>query len=396
MMSCRGGVSLVAVLLLAACGGDSGDGPGASGGKTPARPKPSSVVKPGSSDALRIQFGGAAPSGLTSGQVEKLIASQRLPIAPTHGGGFETMTNSIRLGPAPDVMLVGDSMTQQGVDPRALAAALRKRSGRNLRVFNGASSRARWGVNRLTLRYSARLNKTPKVVLIGISTRAAERDEFYAGAASRAPFSSVVEGCVRQSAWTPEDQARCERERTDLVYRWRSGGGQLRYAQTHRRIQTSLRAGNDTFLRSDGFMMHPGVVKAKAQAISDDRMKRGFPGYPMVHEDSVGEFRQMVQELREHGATVLAFEIPYSPVHQKNLEEAGRNYDKRRQQAARRLAESATVPLFSVSSFGSWWSDGDSRDAIHLAPKGGAKYARQLTEISGFSDAVLAGLKTGS
>src|SRR3546814_15757537 len=57
-----------------------------------------------------------------------------------------TMVNAVtNLDSAPDVMLFGDSMTQQGVDPEVLGKELAKEAGSEVVAFNGASSRARWG-----------------------------------------------------------------------------------------------------------------------------------------------------------------------------------------------------------------------------------------------------------
>ncbi|WP_241478476.1 hypothetical protein [Nesterenkonia sp. AY15] len=305
------------------------------------------------------------------------------------------MTNALRASdPAPDVVIFGDSMTQQGLDPTELGQLLSAATGDEVSVFNGASSRARWGMNLLLARYMVSLDDLPSVALMGISTRAAERDDFYKSEGSKSAFSSMVEGCDRpiSDTWDEEDAARCERDVADPLFRFRVGGEQVARAQEGLPAQTSLRINEGSRLRSDGFMVHPGVSAAEAEEISDTRMERGFPGFPTVHDEAVADFGSVADLLRSHGVTVLAFEIPYTPVHQANLEEAGRDYDARRQDSAQSLTAPHDVQLFPVDEFGPWWGDGDSRDAIHLAPQGASKFARQLTEIPGFIDEVQEGL----
>lgn len=342
-----------------------------------------------------VRFNQPLTADVTAAQLEEWTVQGRLPVAPAHGGAFETMTNALRAAdPAPDVVIFGDSMTQQGLDPTELGHLLSDATGDEVSVFNGASSRARWGMNLLFAHYVVGLEDPPSVALMGISTRAAERDDFYTTEGAKSPFSSMVEGCdrPRSDSWGDADVARCERDVADPLFRFRTGGDQIARAQQGQPAQTSLRIDEDSRLRSDGFMVHPGVSAAEAEEISDTRMERGFPGFPTVHDEAVADFGEAADLLRSHGVTVLAFEIPYTPVHQANLEEAGRDYDARRQEAAQALTAPHDVRLFPVEEFGDWWGDGDSRDAIHLAPQGAMKFARQLTETPGFLEEVEAGL----
>lgn len=342
-----------------------------------------------------VKFNQPLTADVTASQLEDWTARGLLPVAPAHGGAFETMTNALGAAdPAPDVLIFGDSMTQQGLDPAELGRLLSAATGDEVSVFNGASSRARWGMNLLFARYVVSLDEPPSVALMGISTRAAERDAYYTEEGAKSAFSSVVEGCNRpvSDTWGAADAARCQRDVADPLFRFRAGGEQVARALTGQPAQTSLRIDADSRLRSDGFMIHPGVSAAEAEEISDTRMKRGFPGFPTVHDEAVADFGGATDLLRSHGVTVLAFEIPYTPVHQANLEEAGRDYDARRQDAAQSLTGPHDVQLFQVDEFGPWWGDGDSRDAIHLAPEGATKFARQLTEIPGFLQEVEDGL----
>lgn len=236
-------------------------------------------------------------------------------------------------------------------------------------------------------RYIVADQDVPKVALLGITTRAGENDLFYRDDASVTAFSAVVEGCDRPTSevWTGGRERACEKSQDDLVFRFRNGGGQIEWARAGYQLQTSLQLDQGSRLRADGMILHPGVDAEEAQAISDERMERGFPGFPRNDDEATEEFAETVEELEGAGVTVVAFEVPYTPVHQDNLEDAGRDYDAKRQEVARVLAASANVPLFPVERFGPWWGDGDSRDAIHLSPQGAGSFTKQLNAIPGFN-----------
>ncbi|SNC61905.1 hypothetical protein SAMN05445756_0579 [Kytococcus aerolatus] len=369
-----------------------GSGPEASGGKNASGGK---EAKGPNGLAPQPDFNESLPADVTAAQLEELIAEQRIPVAPTHGGAFETMTNALTLQPRHDVMLFGDSMTQQGVDPEVLGELLSEEAGREVSVFNAASSRARWGVNTLVARYAASIDKLPDVAVLVVSTRAAENDAFYSGEVQHTPFSHVVEGCDRPAAdtWTAQDATTCRRDVRDLRFRYRQGGGQVEWALDGNPLQQTLNFRKGSHVLANGQITHPGISEAAARKASEERGERGFPGFPTTQDAAVEQFTELVDFLESEGVTVITTEVPYTPAHQDTLEEMGRDYDQRRQEAARSLAEAAGVEHFPVDRFGSWWGDGSSRDAIHLAPEGAKGFSRQLVEdVPGFGDAVVAGL----
>jgi len=383
-----------ALLLLSACsaGGDTPKEP--SGEKTSTASAPANVLH---DELPEPQWN--KPLGkndVTNAQLKKWIEQEKLPEAPSTGG-LETMLNSVAFrDTAPDVAFFGDSMTQQGIDPQTMSKELTRETGHQTTAFNVASSRARWGVNKLVAKYLERHDRVPKVAVLVISTRAAEGDLYYKKDIAHTPLSSVVEGCERQKStlWTAKDVANCTKDRSDLRHRFRTAGAQVERAQDGKQATTSWRVDEDSILRSDGYLGHPGVSKAEVQKVADKRSKRGFPGFPTVDDQAVKDFRETKEILERNGATVISAEIPYPPPRQKNLDEVGRDYDKRRQAAAKELAEKAGVKHHPVKSFGSWWGDGDSRDALHLAPQGAASFSKQLVnDVPGFRDDVVAGLE---
>lgn len=336
------------------------------------------------------------PKDVTEKQLQTWLDDGRLPLGEAHGGVFEAMANSLAATEKrPDVAFLGDSMTQQGVDPQVVSRKLSWSTGEDVTAFNAASSRARWGVNKMLATYMVKTDRVPDVVVLTVSTRAAEDDAFYDEDPALTSFSSVVEGCDREPSetWTKEAARQCRKDVTDLRERYREAGGQVARARAGKKAATSALVDEDSGLRSDGLLIHESMTEAEVRKTSDKRTKRGFPGFPRVDEKAVEDFGATKRILESHGATVISTEIPYSPPHQKNLEEFG-EYDEKRQKAAKELAERNDVPHFPVDSYGSWWGDHDSRDAIHLAPQGAASFAEQLLDDTpGFRDAVEEGLE---
>lgn len=325
----------------------------------------------------------------TDAKIERWIRQGKLPEAPSHGDVFLTMANTLwRDGPH-DVVVFGDSMAQQGFDPQALSDAVEGSTGQPVRVFNAGSSRARWGVNRMLVRYAERHRVLPKVALLAITTRAAEDDAFYANDVSTRPFAAVTDGCA--DSRSAKRRAECERERSDLRFRFRGREDMMEAAAAGKQWPASMWVRDGVRLRSDGLLAHPSVTVRQVESDSRRRLEHA-PGNPHVDEAAQAEFRETVEILRRNDVTVIAFSMPYTPVHQNNLESEYPGYDKRRTDAATELTASVQVPLFQVESFGAWWGDGDSRDAIHLSEAGGGSFVRQLWGMPGFADAIHGGL----
>lgn len=336
------------------------------------------------------------PADVSSDGLQQAIDSGRLPVARAQSPHFETMINALDARrEAPDVMLFGDSMTQQGIDPEVLGDELSEHTGSDVSAFNAATSKARWGVNRLVARHLVQTDQVPDVAVLVISTQGGGDDPHYAQEVSKTPFSSVVEGCDRESeGWSAEDARTCRTQVDDVTERFRGAGAQVERAQEGKHAQTSLRVDQDTWLRSDGFMIHPSRSEQAVEKQATKRVAERNPGVPEVSETGQKQFRDTVRLLEEHGASVIATEIPYSPAYQDALEKKYPGYDEQRQDAATALTDQAGVRHVPVDAFGDWWGDGDSRDEIHLSSQGAGEFSRQLLEDTpGFREAVTKGLK---
>lgn len=332
----------------------------------------------------------------SAGELQTLLDDGLLPPGTSHGIAIETMTDALAGRPRPDVMLFGDSMTQQGVDPIALGDALKESAGRQVTVFNAASSRARWGVNLMVARHAEESGRLPKVAILMISTRAAERDNFYATTVQHTSFSHVVEGCDRETSedWSESDEEACRLDLDDLTVRYATAGGQVLRAREGLRPPESMDfPARDATLRSDGFIGYRGTSISRVETLAAARVDGRNPGLPHVSDDALEQFTALVDLLEGEGVTVLAAEIPYSPPYQRALTGLSDDHEQRRQRAATALAEAGGIELFPVDGFGDWWGDRSSRDEIHLSAEGASDFADQLVgDTPGFADAVVEGL----
>jgi hypothetical protein len=103
-------------------------------------------------------------------------------------------------------------------------------------------------------------------------------------------------------------------------------------------------------------------------------------------------FSALVDELRARGVHVVAFALPYSPPLTEALQAGDPGWQERLLDGYADLEASADLDISVVEAFGSWWQPASQHDLRHLSREGAAPATRQLWEVPGFRDAVLAGV----
>src|SRR5688500_12457855 len=116
------------------------------------------------------------PLVAAEGAIRLLIAADRLPPARAHLRDFEIMWMNLARQGVPDVLILGDSVTQQGIDPAVLASELGSQSGRDVTAYNAASAAAGFGMNLSIARQLAREGRLPGVAIVGIQPGAITSD----------------------------------------------------------------------------------------------------------------------------------------------------------------------------------------------------------------------------
>ena len=68
-----------------------------------------------------------------------LVAADRLPFADSHRDDFEITWANLERSGTPDILILGDSVSKQGIEPNVLDGLARQAAGSNISVFNAAS-----------------------------------------------------------------------------------------------------------------------------------------------------------------------------------------------------------------------------------------------------------------
>jgi hypothetical protein len=176
------------------------------------------------------------------------------------------------------------------------------------------------------------------------------------------------------------------------LWRWRGRPDQL--AAAVRRDRWTLGEGNKRVVRADGFSEGPPVSIKRIEAQIPEGLGREAASISLGR-GVVDEYGRLVDVLREHGTTVVATLIPYSPPYAAALEERHPGFDAERLAAARQLSVAIDVPIADPGPFGPWWGDGSSQNIKHLSREGAVDFTRQLWDTPAFREALLAGLPKG-
>ena len=316
-----------------------------------------------------------------------LIAAGRLPIAAAHLEDFEvTWMNLAREG-RPDVLILGDSLSQQGLDPAELRAKLSTELGRDVSVFDGASSAGGFGVNRAVVDQLAREGRLPKVAVLGVSPSSFASDATLHQAFAPSPLGGIFTDCALAGGL--DDLLACRAGDVSALWRWRGNIDRVLGAILHPWPRTLREQG--FLLRADGFRAGPPATVAALRAQLPTALAN--EGSTLrVGADVPDSFATLVGALREHGVPVVAVAVPYSPVLTDALEARAPGWEGARQAIVAGLGAAAGVSIVDPGRFGSWWGDGSSRDVKHLSRDGAPRFVDQLWSMPAFRDALVEGL----
>jgi hypothetical protein len=320
--------------------------------------------------------------------VRLLIATDRLPVAAGHTPEFEiTWQNLARLGTA-EVLILGDSVSQQGIEPAILSSLIQRELGREVGVFNAASPGGTMGVNWAMVEQLAREGRLPRVAIVGIYPGTLKNDLTYSHIFGLTAMGGLFSGCERMSGYGQVID--CSFASVSAAWRWRGRPDRIVSALGTPVPQRANSGG--LRLREDGFREGRGRRLEQLQAQMDraDLRRRIF-----VFPDEVSDgYVRLIDALRAHGVAIVPVAVPDTPALAERME--------RLQTGRRRLFREALDVLESRSglafvdpvSFGSWWRDGEARNFNHLSASGAVKFTRQLWRMPEFREPLMAGLTT--
>ncbi len=240
--------------------------------------------------------------------VRILIGVGRLPVAAAHDPALELTWMDLRAAGPQDIILFGDSLIQQGIEPRVLAAALGTPS-HPVRVFDLASSGGRMGVNRALARELQAEGRLPRVAIIGLSPIGLRTDATWTDDMARTPMGRLFTDC--QPAAAIGERIDCRAEQTSALWRWHGRLGDLYQA-----IRTGAPIGrrlNGRELRRDGFRANPSSNLAELQGQVDQALA-GEPVHLQAGDDAATSLAGLVADLRAAGVTPVVVAVPFSPL----------------------------------------------------------------------------------
>jgi hypothetical protein len=181
----------------------------------------------------------------------------------------------------------------------------------------------------------------------------------------------------------------CRLGQASALWRWRG--------QPERLIE-AIRAGPAARLDEGGRVLHesgwtadPPVGRQRLQGMLPDTLARLDAGIDMP-DWVVADYVALVEEVRAHGAEVVAFALPYAAPLEAALME--RNPAWREQlEAGYATFEAATgVEAAEVKAFGGWWEPRSQNDLRHLSDEGAEPFTRQLWGVPAFRASLLRSL----
>jgi hypothetical protein len=298
-----------------------------------------------------------------------------------------TWTNLERLGTA-DVIVFGDSMTQQGFEPRALATELEPFIGRRPTTFNLATPGGGFGVNMALAGQLAKEGRLPKVALVGVSYSSMYGDGTFRNAFAPSPMGQLFTDCAMEAKL--DDWLGCRLAEASFLWRWR--GHPDRVASAVRRpLKTSSQHASGLFVRADGFRSGKPATVAEIQA----QLPKAIANLThfSLGNGVEASYVTLIRTLVDGGSTVVVFGVPASPPYRNALEAAQPGFEQTRVDIVARLAAATGVPIVDPVSLGSWWGDGSSRDVNHLSREGAPLFVHQLMASPEFREPIVARLR---
>ena len=321
--------------------------------------------------------------------VRLLISSGRLAVAAAHDPALELTWMDLQRAGHQDIILYGDSLIQQGIEPTVLADALGS-PGHPLHVFDLASSGGRMGVNRALADRLQAEGRSPRVAIIGLSPIGLRTDATWTDAMSQTPMGRLFTDC--QPATAIGQQIDCRAEEVSALWRWHG-----RLGEVYQAIRTGQPVGrhlNGRDLRKDGFRVNPSATEVALQGQVAQALA-GEPVHLQAGADAAASLTSLVADLRAAGVTPVVVAVPFSPLFTDALVARDPQWQEERAAAIATLSEQAGIDIIDPVSFGSWWTPASSFDVKHLSATGAQDFTRQLLGIPAFTDAVRAGLAAG-
>ena len=320
--------------------------------------------------------------------IRALIGIRHLPVARAHSRDFEiSWMNLERLGRV-DVLILGDSVAQQGILPDALADTLTGRLGRPITVFNAASASGTLGVNLALARRLAAEDRLPPIVIVGVQPGIL-RDDATLEIFLRTPMGQLFTECDDAAAL--EATLGCRLGELSATWRWRGHPDVLLPALVREARRTSERGG--LTLRRDGFREGVGLSDAELAAQLRQHLSNRDEEFRMG-ADARQRYLELIAFLRGQGTQVVPVAVPEAPPLAEALEARHPGWDAEWHAALSDLASGSGLAIADPGRFGTWYGEGSMRNIKHLSLAGARDFTGQLLDMPAVSEPIVSTLES--
>ena len=336
--------------------------------------------------------------------VRALIATDRLPTAPSHSEQLDIGLINVRDRAPQDVLIMGDSQAATGLEPVVLRTLLETELGRKVTGYNFAQPGNSTHVNTLLLDLIAREGRMPRVVIMDISMSSLVTPQQRPGGedgaapaprrAERRPplltsaLGRELAGCGIETELV--DRIDCELAHLSAAWRWHGRPERIVYA-TLLGSQYQLKDIRGR-LRDDGFFAR---VPARPEWIRQQIAGRNYgqdrvtPGFDQREAD---DFRSFAELVEAEGGTVIFVQVPLTKPYTEELIARNPDWEADRRAAAEQLKAAIGRDIIFVESYGDWWTDQSASDLNHLSAEAAKDFTRQLWDMPDFRAQLVRGL----
>lgn len=324
-------------------------------------------------------------AGLEMG-VRALIAGHRIPVALSHFRDFEiSWTNLDRLGQV-DVLILGDSVAQQGLFPRVIQDRLSAELGRPLTVFNMASAAGTLGINLAVSRQLAAEGRLPRVVLLGV------QPGLLRGDATFERFGATPMGQLFTACGAPgplESMFSCRLGQVSALWRWRGHADFLVRSLVGGMQRTVTRRG--LTLRQDGFRSGRGLSDKQLLLQLAQHLKNRPDAFTMGRL-ARSRYLELVAFLRSQDVQVVPVAVPEAPQLAAALEDRHPDWAAEWRSALEELSSATGVQIVDPGGFGDWYREGSMRNIKHLSEDGARAFTDQILAMPAVRNAMVRAL----
>jgi len=317
-----------------------------------------------------------------------LIKAGRLPAAPSSDPETDvSLANLVRTG-QPDVMVLGTSSIRSALRPNVLEGLILDTTGRAATVRTVAQPALSLEGHRILVDGLAKQGLVPGLVVLGLTPSTMTGYGTHGDWFPQSELGRFWSGC---SELTGEAADTCALGQWSALWRWRGEAPRLRAALAGD-VPRSTGNGERRLTPSGWLSERP--VKGFTLEARVPRLLKILPAGVPLPQENLDSFVALVDELRGHGADVVAVALPYAPQLEAALVERNPEWYAERDAGFAALGEAAGLSILVVDSYGEWWEKGSQNDLRHLSRRGAGPLTRQLWEMSSFRDPIVEALRS--